>query len=192
MKHIFSLHNFQFWFKEQTLKASWNQLAPRSIFFGTQCCCFALHNGRAVVPTTWPLRQSLVGLKVTISIYYIQFSTVNEIITAKISIQFWQFPPHKDCTVCSAVLFSLFLLLEHKLPKIMKSEKSVWWLLLCTWFASRLATQDFLTPQDLGGLSGHGAWQSQASPPSLCLCVCSQSRTTACQYWQRPRWQAKG
>lgn len=88
--------------------------------------------------------------------------------------------------------FLFFLLPEHKLPKIMKSEKSVWWLLLCTWFASRLATQDFLTPQDLGGLSGHGAWQSQASPPSLCLCVCSQSRTTACQYWQRPRWQAKG
>lgn len=63
MMHIFSLHNFQFWFKEQTLKASWNEVAPRSIFFGTQCCCLALHNGRVVVPTTWPFAAVAGGVK---------------------------------------------------------------------------------------------------------------------------------
>lgn len=32
------------------------------------------------------------------------------------------------------------------------------------WICFQDATQDFLTPQDFGGLSSHGAWQSQASP----------------------------
>lgn len=73
----------------------------------------------------------------------------------------------------------------------MKSDKSIWWLGLCTWFVSRHATQDFLTLQDLGGLSSHGVGRARRLLPSLSLCVCSQSRTTACQHWQRPHWQAK-